>query len=192
MSVLAAVPVPDEIVGRLLAMLRPEFNVAVLAPEPDDPVLAGGRCAVGSCDRPARSRGLCAAHHSRWAQQGQPEVAGFVATTGPVRAGRPRADEVFDLSALPTRCRLDLGLVLQRRHDKRGRGLRPMAVRPVVAMLASSGAGSLLDRPLDDWVAALPPGNRTTLAGATDFLRYAWRHVEAVVGGAGGGGRVRP
>lgn len=148
-------------------------------------MLAGKRCAVGGCDRPAASRGLCAAHRSRWATQGKPELAAFTAAAGPVRAGRPRADEVFDLSALPTRCRLELALVLQRRHDERGRGLRPMAVRPVVFMLAASGAGSLLDRPLEDWVAALPVGNRTTLAGATGFLRYAWRHVEEVVGSAG-------
>ncbi|MDQ3643752.1 MAG: tyrosine-type recombinase/integrase [Actinomycetota bacterium] len=52
-------------------------------------------------------------------------------------------------------------------------------------MLAASGTDSLLDRPLDDWVAALPAGSRTTLAGATGFLRYAWRLVEAEVGGAG-------
>lgn len=58
-------------------------------------------------------------------------VTTFATTTAPVRAGRPRIDEVFDLSALPTCCRLELALVLQRRHDERGRGLRPTAVRPV-------------------------------------------------------------
>ena len=160
MNALAAVPaaVPDEATGRLLALLRPEFNVAVVRPEPDDPVLAGAPCEVDGCDRPARSRGLCAAHRSRWAQHGKPDLAIFIATAAPVRAGRPRADEVFDLSPLPTRCRLELALVLQRRHDERGRGLRPMAVRPVVAMIAGSGVGSLLDRPLEDWVAALRPG----------------------------------
>ena len=185
MSVLAPVPVAEEIVGRLFAELRPEFNVAVFTPEPDDPVLAGRRCAVGGCDRPARSRGLCAAHRSRWAGQGKPDLATFVASAGPVRAGPPRADEVYDLSALPERCRLELALALQRRHDERGRGLRPAAVRPVAAMLAASGADSLLDRLPEDWVAALPAGNRTNVASATGFLRYAWRQVEAEVGGAG-------
>lgn len=102
-----------------------------------------------------------------------------------MRAGRRRSDEVFDLSALPARCRLEMALVLQRRHDERGRGIRPQAVGPVVAMIAASGAGSLLDRSLDEWVAALPPASRTTLASATGFLRYAWRHVEEVVGSAG-------
>ncbi|MGI8684625.1 MAG: tyrosine-type recombinase/integrase [Acidimicrobiales bacterium] len=187
MSALAAVPVPgpDEVVDRLLALVRPEFNVAVLRPDPDDPVLAGHRCGVGGCDRPARSRGLCAAHHGRWAAQGKPDPAAFTAGAAAVRAGPPRADEVFDLSALATRCRLELALVLQRRHDERGRGLRPLAVRPVVEMIARSGVDSLLDRPLDDWVAALPAGSRTGVASATGFLRYAWRQVEAVVGDAG-------
>jgi len=36
--------------------------------------------------------------------------------------------------------------------------VRPTAVRPVEAMFASAGVGSLLDRPLEDWVAALRPG----------------------------------
>ncbi len=190
MSALAAVPVAvaDEVMGRLFALLRPEFDVAVVRPDPDDPVLAGARCGADGCDRPARSRGLCAAHHSRWAHQGKPDLAGFIATAAPVRAGRSRVDEVFDLSPLPPRCRLELALVLQRRHDERGRGLRPMAVRPVVAMIAASGVGSLLDRPLEDWVAALPAGSRTSLASATGFLRYAWRQVEAVVGDAGAEG----
>ncbi len=52
-------------------------------------------------------------------------------------------------------------------------------------MLAASGAGSLLDRLPEDWVAALPAGNRTNVASATGFLRYAWRQVEAEVGGTG-------
>jgi len=45
----AAIEAADEVVGRLLALVRPEFNVAVLVPGPDDPVLAGMRCAVGCC-----------------------------------------------------------------------------------------------------------------------------------------------
>ena len=54
--------------------------------------------------------------------------------------------------------------VLQRRHDGRGRGLRPLAVSPVVAMLARSGVDSLLSRPLDAWIVALPPANKTAEA----------------------------
>ncbi len=175
----------DDVVARLAALVRPEFSVAVILPEPGDPVLAGKRCAVDACDRPARSRGLCAAHHARWAQRHKPSVADFVATATPVRTGRPPVDEVFDLSALPARCRLELSFVLQRRHDERGRGLRPAAVRPVVTMIAGSGATSLLDRTVAAWIALLPPANTTTVAGATGFLRYAWRQVEAVIVGGG-------
>jgi len=176
---------PDDVVERLAALVRPEFNVAVYRPDPADPVFAGEPCAVGECERPARSRGLCAAHRARWASSGCPDLASFVSTTAPLRAGRPRIDEVFDLSPLPARCRLELALVLQRRHDERGRGLRPAAVRPVVAMLARCGVDSLLDRPADVWIAALLPGSRTSVASATGFVRYAWRLVEAVLRGGG-------
>jgi integrase len=176
----------DDVAARLLtALLRPEFNVAVICPDPGDPVLAGRCCAVAGCDRPARSRGLCVAHRARWAGQGEPDLAAFVATAGPVRPGPPPRSEVFDLSALPQRCRLEMAVVLQARHDERGRGLRPAAVRPVVALIAASGVGSLLERPVEEWITSLPAGSRTTTAGATGFVRYAWRHLHTVVGGGG-------
>ncbi len=187
MTVLAVVPDGggDEVLGRLVRLVRPEFQVAVIRPDPDDPVLAGGCCEVGGCDRPARCRGLCAAHHARWAHQAKPDVAAFIATAGPVRTGRPRADEMFDLSVLPARCRLEVAWVLQRRHDERGRGLRPAAVNPVVAMLAASGVDSLLELPVEAWTATLGSPGRTAAASAVGFLRYAWREIEAVAGDAG-------
>lgn len=175
----------DEIEVRLAGLVRPEFNVVVVRPDINDPVLAGPCCTVVDCVRPARSHGLCAAHHSRWVLHTRPDLAEFAATAGVVRANRPRVDEVFDLTALSTRCRLEMAWVLQTRHDERSRGLRPNAVRPVVAMLARSGVNSLLDRPVDEWVASLPTTSKTTAAGATGFLRYAWRHLEAVVTGTG-------
>jgi integrase len=188
MSVLASAPVPghDEVAEHLAALLRPEFSLAVVRPDPDDPVLAGRPCAVSPCERPARSQGLCVAHHARWVRQGKPDLPVFIRGATPVRHDhRPRADEVFDLSPLSTRCRLELAYVLQRRHDERGRGLRPAAVRPVVAMVASSDVTSLLDRPVGQWIAGLPRANRTALAGATGFLRFAWAELDAVAEGAG-------
>jgi len=176
-------PDGDDAIGRLLELVRPEFAVPIYRPDPSDPVLAGAPCAVAGCDRPARSQGLCAAHHSRWANQGQPHLSRFIVTATPVRGGTPRADEVFDLSTLPLRCRLELALVLQRRHDSRGRGLRSPAVRPVVTMLACSGADSLLELPLDAWIAELAPTNKTTRAGAVGFLRYALGELEDALGG---------
>jgi integrase len=185
-SALAATCDHEDVLARLAALVRPEFDVAILRPEVGDPVLAGSCCAVAGCDRPARGRGLCSAHRARWAARGKPDLASFVATAAHVRPGMcPRADEVFDLSLLSTRCRLEMALVLQMRHDERGRGIRPTAVRPVVAMIARSGVASLLEMSIDEWIAALPPTNRTTLAGATGFLRYAWRRLEMVVGGGG-------
>jgi hypothetical protein len=56
----------DEIEVRLAGLVRPEFNVVVVRPDINDPVLAGPCCTVVDCVRPARSHGLCAAHHSRW------------------------------------------------------------------------------------------------------------------------------
>ena len=54
-------------------------------------------------------------------QRARPDLRAFVDTAAPVRPGRPRADEVFDLSALPTRCRLELALVLQASASKAAR-----------------------------------------------------------------------
>jgi integrase len=168
---------------RLAGLVRPEFAVDLYHPAPDDPVLGAPCCAVAGCERPSAGRALCAGHLARWTRHGRPELAAFAASTPPFFSRRPRADEVFDLSGLTPSCRLEVGYVLQRRHDERGRGLRPAAVRPVVALLARSGAGSLLDRPLGDWLSALRPAAKTTRASAVGFLRYAWREIEAVAGG---------
>lgn len=187
MSALRALPAeqPDLILDRLASVVRPEFAVALYRPEPDDPVLGGARCAVEGCDRPSRSFGLCAAHHHRWDWQGRPDLAGFVPTAAPVRSSHARVDEVFDLSALCLRCRLELAFVLQCRHDERGRGLSPLAVRPVVRMLVDTDARSVLERPLEEWLAALPARGTTTTASAVGFLRYAYRRVEDVATGGG-------
>ena len=185
MSALSALPVVhgDPILEHLVSLVRPEFAVERYRPDPDDPVLARARCQVVDCDRPSRSFGLCAAHHHRWNWQGRPDLAGFVATTVPVASSVARVDETFDLSALPLRCRLELAFVLQCRHDERGRGLSPLAVRPVTAMLAGMGAASLLERTLGEWIADLPVKGTTTTASAVGFLRYAYRHLEDVASG---------
>ncbi len=172
-SLATASEYPDDDVAHLLELVRSEFAVAIYRPDPTDPVLTGRPCAVKECEHPARSRGLCAAHRSRWANQKQPDLARFIATAAPVRGETPRADEVFDLSTLALRVRLELALVLQRRHDQRGQGLRPAAVRPVVTMLTRCAAASLLERPLDAWIAWFAPMNKTTRASAVGFLRYA-------------------
>ena len=169
----------------LVSVVRPEFAVARYRPRTDDPVLARVPCRVDGCNRPSRNAGLCPAHHHRWVSHGRPDLDSFVATATPVKSNVDRADEVFDLSPLPPRVRLELGFVLQRRHDERGRGLSPMAVRPVVAMLAEAGAASLLERPVEEWIAALPVRGTTPRASAVGFLRYAYHHLEDLYGGGG-------
>lgn len=183
--VVRAAEEPDWLLARLQTLVRPEFSVEVYRPNPADPVLAGPPCAVVGCERPARSVGLCTAHHTRWVYRGRPEVEDFIHSAAPIRVGRPRVDEIFDLSPLALRCRLELAWVLQCRHDERGRGLSPLAVRPVVALLAQSRAVSLLDRPLDDWLVAVPAGNRIRRACAIGFLRYAYHHIEDLASGGG-------
>jgi integrase len=187
MSALSALPAggPDPILDRLVSVVRPEFAVARYRPDPDDPVLARARCRVADCDRPSRCFGLCAAHHHRWDWQGRPDLAGFVATAAPVASSAARVDETFDLSGLPLRCRLELAFVLQCRHDERARGLSPLAVRPVTAMLAETDATSLLQWPLGEWTAVLAPRGARTMASAVGFLRYAYRCVEDLASGGG-------
>lgn len=120
--VVRAAEEPDWLLARLQTLVRPEFSVEVYRPNPADPVLAGPPCAVVGCERPARSVGLCTAHHTRWVYRGRPEVEDFIHSAAPIRVGRPRVDEIFDLSPLALRCRLELAWVLQCRHDERGRG----------------------------------------------------------------------
>lgn len=187
MTALSALPAEqsDPMLDRLVDAVRSEFDVARYRPDPDDPVLAGGRCDVVDCDRPSRARGLCAAHHHRWDWQGRPDLDGFIATAAPVASNIARVDETFDLSPLSRRCRLELAFVLQCRHDERGRGLSPLAIRPVVMMLAGLNAASLLDRPIEGWLASVTAGGATTRASAVGFLRYAYRRLEDLASGGG-------
>ncbi len=68
---------------KLLAAVRPEFRRDVLRFDAADPVFGGPLCGVSGCERPARSRGLCLGHHSRWRHQGRPDIAAFTATASP-------------------------------------------------------------------------------------------------------------
>lgn len=53
------------LLGKLMAVVRPEFRAEVVQLDPADPVFGGPLCQVPDCRRPARSRGLCLGHHSR-------------------------------------------------------------------------------------------------------------------------------
>lgn len=94
--------------------------------------------------------------HQRWTLHGRPAVEQFRAATGPVaeRAGSEMVD-AFDLSALAVQPRLEVGYILQCRHDDRSVRIPPSRIRHLVGLLVDSGAASLLDRPLDLWLDAI-------------------------------------
>jgi integrase len=71
------------LLGKLMAVVRPEFRAEEFAFDPADPIFGGGVCLVTSCERTARSRGLCTAHHDRWTAEGRPELESFAAATDP-------------------------------------------------------------------------------------------------------------
>jgi integrase len=71
------------LLAKLMTQVRPAFRVEVFLPDPDDPVLGTGVCAVSSCARPAYERGMCSAHYSRWSAAGAGDVEAFLADPGP-------------------------------------------------------------------------------------------------------------
>lgn len=71
------------LLGKLMAVVRPEFRADVVQLDPADPVFGGALCQVPDCRRLARSRGLCLGHHSRWRECGRPDLAEFAAATSP-------------------------------------------------------------------------------------------------------------
>ena len=77
--------------GRLLAAVRPEFQVEVLIPAPGDLILGTPPCRVDGCPHRQRHRGLCHAHHQRWKRQGRPDLDRFVAAADPTVIGRRSA-----------------------------------------------------------------------------------------------------
>lgn len=76
-------PGQSSLLGRLMALVRPEFRAEVLVFDAEDPVFGGGPCRVPSCQRHARSRGLCQGHHLRWQKQGRGGLEEFAASTDP-------------------------------------------------------------------------------------------------------------
>jgi integrase len=185
--VLSAVPIPDsghdEFLEALSAAVRPEFAGSVIRVDPDDPVFGRGRCGVTGCARTSWALQMCAAHHNRWRQHGKPGVERFRASTGPIaeRAGSEMVD-AFDLSALAPQPRLEVGFILQRRHDDRRVRVPPSTIRHLVGLLADSGTNSLLDRPLDAWLAAVRARGWKDPTRTIALLRYAYRHLRDIGG----------
>lgn len=179
---LSAVPAQtlgnDDLFGSLVAAVRPEFAGPIIRVAPEDPVFGQGRCGAEGCARTAWALQLCAAHHNRWRQHGKPAVEQFRASTGPIatRAGSEMVD-AFDLSALGTRARLEIAYILQRRHDDRSVRVPPSTIRHLVALLADSGADSLLEQPLDAWLDAVRARGWKDPTRTIALVRYGYRHL---------------
>lgn len=164
----------------LVAAIRPEFNVERYVPGRDDDILGRPPCGVAGCDGLAWARGICDVHYNRWCTHGKQDMAVFIAAARPVARRVPvRATESFDLSGLTSTWRLELGYVLQCRQAERAAGLdRPSVIAHIVRIARRCGTRSMLDRPLQDWLAELGPLDRRAVERPRALLRYAYAHLE--------------
>jgi len=185
--VLSVVAVPDvghaAMFAALSAAVRPEFSGPVVRVDPDDPVFGRGRCDVAGCARTSWALQLCAAHHQRWRLHAKPDIDHYRATTGPVatRAGSEMVD-AFDLSALPAGPRLEVGYILQCRHDDRRARVPPSTIRHLVGLLADTGSDTLLDRPLDAWLDMVRAQGWKDPTRTIALVRYAHRRLSDLGG----------
>ncbi|HEX9175333.1 MAG TPA: tyrosine-type recombinase/integrase [Mycobacterium sp.] len=123
-------------------------------------------CAIPGCSLWAElDAGWCRSHHARWRQRGRPPADEFIAYC----AGY--GEDRFDFGLLPPQMRLEIQYVLQCRVDANRTRTTPRSIKPLLDHLAASGAGSLLDRPLAEWVAGLPAA--AALHTPRAFLGYA-------------------
>lgn len=81
-------PERTELLGKLLARVRPEFRVEVYLADPDDQVMGRRQCEVPGCDRSRSESGLCRGHAGRWRARSRPAMAVFLADPGPTLNGR--------------------------------------------------------------------------------------------------------
>ncbi|HUG84270.1 MAG TPA: site-specific integrase [Euzebya sp.] len=176
-----ALPLPaaESLVAKLSRAVRPEFQAELIGIDVDNPVFARGRCSVEGCDRGAWSRLLCGSHYNRWRLGGRPDMDVFCATTGLIvpRLGSEHVD-TFDLRRLSSQLRLEVGYSIQCRHDDRTVRLIPEMIRQFVDLLATTDVTSLLDRPIDDWVAdAIATGRAGAGSRTVGQLRYAYMRL---------------
>ncbi len=148
---------PAGLLEKLLAAVRPEFRADELAFALDDPVFGGDRCRVGGCGRAVQARGLCHAHYARWHDNGQPDLDHYMATAGPVNPDRAGSRErQVHLGKLGRQLKLEVQYALQGRRDHSQGKTHPGTARRAVAVLAASGAVSILDLSEAEWAAKLP------------------------------------
>jgi integrase len=158
--------------------LRPEFNVDCYQPASGDLVLGRVTCRVGDCEGLAKARGLCDAHHREWTAAAKPELDGFVTAASPLTRGTRRPSGRFDLFRLGDTARAEWCYVLQCRHDERGAPITPLVVSDLTELVRTSGARSLLDRPIGEWLAELAARQPHGGSHERALLRYAYARLE--------------
>lgn len=171
----------DRLMARLRAEVRPEFTGPLIRVAAENPVFGRGRCQVPDCAHPAWTRLLCHGHYLRWRRDGRPEVAGFAAGTRPLQRSA-RADRVgtFDLAGLGPQAGLEIGYVLQCRHDDRGVRLLASNVRHLIRLLGADG-GSLLDHRAQYWVDAAAAKELVDPSRLIGLIRYGHRRLVDLV-----------
>ena len=137
----------------LAAAVRPEFAVECYFPDPDDPVLGGGRCAVASCSRLSWGRGLCGSHYDRWHRAGKPDLTEWLQAATPLapRAGckRPSASTSGrSVSGRASRTRLRAPVPSRR---PRLRPDRPQVARAVKLLVRADAVERARAQPREQW-----------------------------------------
>jgi integrase len=135
-------------------------------------------CALPGCSLWAElDGGWCRSHHVRWRQRGRPPAAEFIAYC------TSYGEDRFDFHPLPPQLRLEVQYAIQCRVDANRTRTTPRSIKPLLDHLAADGAASLLDHPIEGWLARLPAAASTTSPRA--FLGYAIDCLLDVRDGAG-------
>lgn len=123
-------------------------------------------CALPVCSLWAElDGGWCRSHHVRWRQRGRPSAAEFIAYCASY------GEDHFDFRPLPPQLRLEIQYAIQCRVDANRTRTTPRSIKPLLDHLSVIAAASLLDYPIEGWLARLPAAASTTSPRA--FLGYA-------------------
>jgi integrase len=122
-------------------------------------------CALPGCALWAElDGGWCRSHHVRWRQRGRPAAYEFITYCASY------GEDHFDFRPLPPQLRLEIQYAIQCRVDANRTRTTPRSIKPLLDCLVADGAASLLDHPIEDWLARLPASASTTSPRA--FLGY--------------------
>jgi len=141
-------------------------------------------CALPGCALWAElDGGWCRSHHVRWRQRGRPAAYDFITYCASY------GEDHFDFRPLPPQLRLEIQYAIQCRVDANRTRTTPRSIKPLLDYLVADGAASLLDHPIEGWLARLPASASTTSPRA--FLGYTIDCLLDVRDGAGWDGEYQ-